>query len=75
MEFGMDPRIKLGRVIRDMRISKKWTQEDLAEAAEMHPTYISSIETGKRNVSILMISKIAGAFDITIAELMERAGL
>lgn len=46
------------------------SQEKLAELADLHRTYISSIELGKRNVSILNIEKIANALGIAPYKLL-----
>jgi transcriptional regulator with XRE-family HTH domain len=54
-------RIKLGRTIRRLRLEKGWTQEDLAERAKLHPTYIGGIERGERNVGLDNIIRIARA--------------
>ncbi len=43
--------------------------------AGVHPTYLSSVERGARNVSLCNIVGIAAALDVTVAELMARAGL
>ena len=45
------------------------SQEELAERAELHRTYISSIEQGDRNISLENIEKVARALDISIAAL------
>jgi len=47
------------------------SQEELAERADLHPTYISSIERGVRNVSLENISKLALALEISVPALFE----
>jgi transcriptional regulator with XRE-family HTH domain len=54
-------RIKLGKTIRKLRLAKGWTQEQLADAAKLHPTYIGGIERGERNVGFDNLLKIARA--------------
>jgi transcriptional regulator with XRE-family HTH domain len=54
-------RIKLGKTIRTLRTAKGWTQEQLADAAKLHPTYIGGIERGERNVGFDNLLKIARA--------------
>jgi transcriptional regulator with XRE-family HTH domain len=46
------------------------TQEQLAEFAGLHPNYISSVERGKRNISICNIERIALALDVPMPELL-----
>ena len=55
--------------IRTFRNSKGWTQERLAERADVHPTYISRIESGLKLPTLVLICKIAEALDIEIYEL------
>ncbi len=54
-----------------MRGASGLTQERLAEKADLDPTYISGIERGIRNPSLLIISRLARALRIPIAKLCE----
>jgi len=65
-----DVKIKFGQNVRELRLSKGYSQEKLAELSELDRTYIPGIESGKRNVSLVVIEKIAKAFKITISELL-----
>lgn len=56
--------------MRRIRLSKKLTQESVAEAAGLHPNYISSVERGERNVSICNIERIACALDVPMSVLL-----
>jgi transcriptional regulator with XRE-family HTH domain len=56
--------------VRRIRKFKELTQEQVAEAADLHPNYISSVERGERNISICNIEKIANALRVTMAELV-----
>lgn len=60
---------RFGKAIRRRRRELDLSQEELAEKAELHRTYISSIERGERNVSIENIEKLAKALDISISAL------
>jgi transcriptional regulator with XRE-family HTH domain len=44
-------------------------QEDLAHRANIHVTYLSGIENGKRNPGLLVIGRLARALNVTIPEL------
>lgn len=66
-----DIRIRFGLRMRELRMKKGWSQETLANYAEIDRTYIPGIENGKRNVSIIIIEKIASVFDLSIAELLK----
>jgi transcriptional regulator with XRE-family HTH domain len=67
-----DPKIALGKSIRLRRLALGLSQEKLAEATGLHWTYISSIERGKRNVSLLNIVKIAKALGVSPSELLSK---
>lgn len=62
-------RQNFGRLVRELRLARGWTQEKLAEKAGLHPTYVGSIERGKRNVSLDNIMKIASGLSVHPAEL------
>lgn len=62
----------LGQRIRFYRKQRSLSQEDLAELAELHPTYIGQIERGEKNASIETIYKISNALNIPIVQLLEK---
>ncbi len=54
---------KIGKRIRELRNAAGLSQEKLALAANLDRTYIASVESGKRNISIVNIEKIINALD------------
>ena len=64
-------KIKFGQRVRELRLSNGYSQEKLAELSDLDRTYIPGIESGKRNVSIVVVAKIAKAFQISISEMMD----
>lgn len=60
---------KFGNKVREIRKNKGLSQENFAGLADIDRTYIADIENGKRNVSIVIIGKIAKAFKISISDL------
>lgn len=58
-----------GKSLRRERETRKLTQEKLAEKANLDPTYISGIERGVRNPSLLSIVRIAKALGTTTSDL------
>jgi len=60
---------KFGKKIRELRLEKKWSQENLAEVTEFHRTYIGMVERGERNPSLKSIERFAKAFEIEINQL------
>jgi transcriptional regulator with XRE-family HTH domain len=63
-----------GSNLRSERERKKLTQEKLAEKAELDPSYISGIERGIRNPSILSVVRIANALGTTVSDLSRGIG-
>jgi len=65
-----DPRVVFGRAVRRARLALGMSQEMLAEEAEMHRTYIGSVERGERNLSLENIVHLARALDTTPSALL-----
>jgi transcriptional regulator with XRE-family HTH domain len=59
----------VGSRIRELRKAKGWTQEQLAEAASLHYSYIGGVERGDRNISLETLEKIIAAFQIPAEEI------
>jgi transcriptional regulator with XRE-family HTH domain len=66
--------LQFGHKIQSVRNEQKISQEKLAELSELDRTYISSVERGKRNISILNIIKIADALGVTASSLLVGLG-
>lgn len=68
----MDARIKtFGLRVRYFRKRLGLSQNDLADKAELHRTYIGAVERGERNISLLNIIRLADALEITVQELFD----
>lgn len=65
----MDICKNFGRRVRKFRKAKGLSQQKLAEKTNLHRTYISDIETGKRSISLKNIQIIAKALEVKIYEL------
>lgn len=61
--------IEFGKRVRELRMATGLSQEKFALKIEMDRTYYASVESGKRNISLKNIEKIANGFDISIAQL------
>lgn len=66
-------RAPLGIVIRRQRLERNWTIEDLAEAAQLHPTYISELERGRKTASLAALEAVASALDVQPSALLLQA--
>lgn len=64
----------MGNRIREWRDKRDMTLEDLADAAGLSASYVSRMETSKRNVSLKNLAKLAKALVVTEAELVETGG-
>lgn len=65
-------RERFGDAVRARREELGLTQEDLAHAAGIHRTYLSDVERGTRNVSLVNLERLATALAVTMAELFAR---
>jgi len=62
---------KFGSRVRKLRLEKEFSQEDLSLVCELDRTYISGVERGVRNISLLNIKRLAEALDVTPSELLK----
>jgi transcriptional regulator with XRE-family HTH domain len=67
----MDIRRQLGLNVKKLRKRKGWSQEDLALESDLHRTYISGIERGARNPTILVIDRLARTLGIPPGRLLD----
>ena len=62
--------INFGKRLREARMEKKMSQGDIAKKLGVHRSYISGLERGKRNPSLLTINKMAKAIGVEPKELL-----
>jgi transcriptional regulator with XRE-family HTH domain len=67
----MEIKSKVGKRIKEIREKKSISQKDLSFSADLDRTYIASVESGQRNISIVNLEKIANALDVTLSELFK----
>lgn len=65
-----DVPVRFGKKLREVRQRAGISQEKLADLAGLHRTYVSSVERGERNVSIITIERLADALKVTMSDLM-----
>jgi transcriptional regulator with XRE-family HTH domain len=65
-----DVAVRFGKRLREVREEAGISQERLAELATLHRTYVSSVERGKRNISIENIERLAVALGVSMRDLM-----
>ncbi len=61
--------VEFGKRVRQERIKQNLSQEELAEKAGVHRTYIGMIERAEKNITLTNIKKLANALNIEIAGL------
>ena len=73
MKKGSSPDIRerFGFAVKDRREALGLTQEEFAERAGIHRTYLSDIERGTRNLSLINIERVALALSLRISELFQ----
>jgi len=65
------PRLTLARNLRRLRAVRGISQEELADLAGLHRTYVGSVERSERNISIDNLAKLASALGISLSGLLE----
>ena len=67
----MDIQILVGKRVKGLRNKLGLSQEELADYAELDRTYITSVERGRRNISIVNIEKLASALKVTLKDFFD----
>ena len=62
---------KLGDNIKRIRLRRQMSQGDICRAIDMDRSYMSAIESGKKNVTIAVVEKIARALNVSVDELLK----
>ncbi len=66
-----DPNLQaFGKRLKKLRNQKNLSQEKLGQLSDLDRTYISAVERGRRNISLLNIIRIAHALDVSAASLL-----
>ena len=62
---------KFGQKVRQLRKDRNISQEELADKAGLHRTYIGMIERAEKNITLLNLEKIANALEVSIKDLFD----
>jgi transcriptional regulator with XRE-family HTH domain len=57
--------------VRRLREEKGWSQEDYADRAGIHRTYVSDIERGRRNPTVTIVEKLAVPLGVSASKLLD----
>lgn len=63
--------LQFGKKLREVRLKKNKSQGDVAKILGVHRSYISGLERGKRNPSLLTVHKVAKALGVSVNELLK----
>ena len=66
----MDIRRQVGRNLKRIRKERGWSQEELAFESGLHRTYISGIERGARNPTIVIMARLAETLRVPVDQLV-----
>lgn len=69
----MDVLQRFGRRVRELRAARGWSQEGFALECGLHRTYVSGVERGERNISLVNIEKLAVTLGVPISDLFPAA--
>lgn len=68
-----DVQLAFGLAVKELRVERELTQEALASEADLHFTYVSSVERGQRNLSLHNIYRLAAALGVSPSTLLLRS--
>lgn len=63
-------RLTFGEKVYACRVERKWSKDELAQRAGINPLYLGQIELGKRDCSISVASRICGAFEVPLGQML-----
>ncbi len=67
----MDIRRRLAKNVARLRGEYGWSQEELADQSGLHRTYVSGIERGVRNPTVLILERLARALKTPAGRLLD----
>lgn len=67
----VDVRQRLAANLRRLRAERGWSQEEFADRAGIHRTYVSDLERGARNPTILVVERLATPFKVRPSALLD----
>jgi len=63
--------VRVGERIRQLRQAKGWTQQILADHAQIERAHLARLEEGKREAGLMMLEKIADALETSLSDLLK----
>ena len=75
VKVDQKPFIKIGRLIKNLRIRAGLAQHELADEIDINNSYLSRIENGERRPSTKIMKRMADVLDTTFEDLVQASGL
>jgi transcriptional regulator with XRE-family HTH domain len=69
---GRAVRARVGRMVRELRLLRGWSQEQLAERANSSPKHVGRIERGQVNVGVDGLAALARALSVDVSDLFSK---
>lgn len=67
----MEIRERLAQRVRAYRKERRWSQEELADRAELHRTFVSQIERATQGATIDTVARLAAALEVRFGDLLD----
>lgn len=67
----MDIKQKVGQRIKEIRTQKTLSQEEVANTADMERSFMTHIESGRRNISVETLQRILSALDVSFKDFFD----
>ena len=64
----MDIKLKVGQRIKELRKKLEFSQERLANEAEVDRTYVTDVENGRRNISVEVLERLIAALRVSFSD-------
>lgn len=70
--MNYDPMLVIADQVRIRRLSKNWSQEELAARCGLHRTYVGAVERAERNITVGTLCKLAKALQCDATDLFHK---
>lgn len=67
----MDIKLKVGQRVKKLRGQKQMSQEEVANTADMERSFMTHIESGRRNISVETLQRILTALDVSFKDFFD----
>jgi len=72
--ISVTPEQALGRYLRDLRLDREWSLEDLAKRSGISRSFLSLIENGRQGISLKSLYKLSVVLNHTMSSILDKSG-